>query len=53
MADIFHAILFPYCSVVVADASRVDVIKRIQREDRLYQQLQCFDMKGFLQELGG
>ncbi len=51
MADIFHAIIFPYCHVVIADGSRVDVIHRIQREDRLYQHMKCYDMKGFLKEL--
>lgn len=51
MADIYHSIIYPYCAIVIADASRVDVIQRIQREDRLYLNMKCFRFKDFLKEL--
>lgn len=47
-ADIFHAILYPYCDVVIADASRVDCIRRVQREDGLYKNVRFYDKKAFL-----
>jgi hypothetical protein len=47
-ADIFHAIIYPYCNVVIPDVSRADVIQRIQREDIRYQQIQCYRIKEFL-----
>jgi hypothetical protein len=48
-ADIMHALLYPYCDVVVADASRVDCIRRVQREDGLYRKLKIFNKAEFKQ----
>jgi hypothetical protein len=50
-ADIFHAIIYPYCDVVIPDASRADVIQRIQREDVRYRQMKCYRIKEFLEVL--
>lgn len=50
-ADIMHALFYPYCSVVIADASRIDCIRRIQREDGLYRDVQVFTKTEFKQML--
>lgn len=51
-ADIFHAILYPYCAVVIADASRIDCIRRIHREDGLYAHVKFYTKKEFKAIIG-
>jgi hypothetical protein len=50
-ADIMHALFYPYCDVVIADGSRVDCIRRIQRDDGLYQDVQVFTKTEFKNRL--
>lgn len=47
IADLFHSIMYPYCEVVIADKSRIDCIRRIQREDNFCQDVKFYTKSEF------
>jgi hypothetical protein len=49
--DILHSMLFPYCSLVVTDASRVDCLEQIQRKENRYVNTRFLRLKDFVAEL--
>ena len=46
--DFMHSMVFPYCSIVVTDKSRVDCIQKIQRNENLYNDIIVYNQKSFI-----
>ena len=51
--DILHSMIFPYCSVVVTDNSRIDCLKTIQKKENRYKEVQFLTIKDFIAKLTG
>jgi hypothetical protein len=49
--DLFHSMIFPYCSVVVTDNSRVDGLETIQNKENRYKDVQFLKIRDFIAQL--
>jgi hypothetical protein len=47
LGDIYHAMMYPYCKVVIADNSRVDCLHQIQRREEKYRDTKFYNIKAF------
>jgi hypothetical protein len=46
--DLFHSMIFPYCSIVITDNSKVDCIEKIQKKENRYKEVQFLKIKDFI-----
>lgn len=49
--DIFHSMIFPYCTIVVTDNSRIDCLETIQRKENKYKEVHFLKIKDFITKL--
>jgi hypothetical protein len=46
--DLMHSMIFPYCSVVITDNSRIDCLGTIQKKENKYKDVSFYKIKDFI-----